>query len=53
VNHRIIGKRYIVTAFIFFLLAGLQALLIRTAAGAPRERADRPRDYRQLFTMHG
>lgn len=35
VNHRIIGKRFIVTAFVFFLLGGLQALLMRAQLAQP------------------
>jgi cytochrome c oxidase subunit I+III len=53
VNHRSIGRRFIVTAFIFFLLAGLQGLLIRLQLAVPENTLIDPDTYRQLFTMHG
>jgi cytochrome c oxidase subunit I+III len=53
VNHRSIGKRYIGTALVFFLLAGLQALVIRTQLASPENDFVTPELYRQLFTMHG
>jgi cytochrome c oxidase subunit I+III len=53
VNHRQIGKRYIVTAFVFFLLAGVQALLIRLQLATPEGTILDAENYRQFFTMHG
>jgi cytochrome c oxidase subunit I+III len=53
VNHRAIGKRFIVTAFVFFILAGLQAFVMRLQLAVPDNTildADR---YNQFFTMHG
>jgi len=53
VNHRSIGRRFIVTAFIFFLLGGLQALAMRLQLAAPDSDLVSADLYRQLFTMHG
>ena len=54
VDHKKIGILYGVTAFVFFLVGGVEALLIRVAARAARTaRADRPTQYNQMFTMHG
>ncbi len=53
VNAQVIGKRYIVTAFIFFLIAGLEALLIRVQLAAPENHFLNPDLYNQIFTMHG
>jgi cytochrome c oxidase subunit I+III len=53
VDHKIIGKRYIVTAFLFLCLGGILAALIRIQLAEPEARllgADR---YNQVFTMHG
>ena len=53
VNHRSIGKRFIVTALIFFFIAGIEALEMRFQLGIPENRFLDPDTYRQLFTMHG
>jgi cytochrome c oxidase subunit I+III len=53
VNHRAVGKRYIVTASIFFLLAGVQALVMRTQLAQPGLDLLSPELYNQLFTLHG
>jgi cytochrome c oxidase subunit 1 len=53
VNHRRIGRRYIATGFSLFLLAGLEALAIRTQLAVPENDALGPEIYRQVFTMHG
>jgi len=53
VNHRNIGRRYIITAFAFFVLAGLEALVMRTQLAGPDRTLIDPETYRQLFTMHG
>ncbi|MBW3535842.1 MAG: cytochrome ubiquinol oxidase subunit I, partial [Gemmatimonadetes bacterium] len=49
VNHRVVGKRYLVTAFVFFLLAGIQALLIRVQLARPENTFLDPATYNQLF----
>ncbi len=53
VNHRSIGRRFIVTGFIFFALGGLQALAMRLQLAAPDNTLIDPDTYQQLFTMHG
>jgi cytochrome c oxidase subunit I+III len=53
VNHRSIGMRYIVTSFIFFLLAGISALIMRLQLALPQLELISPDLYNQLFTMHG
>src|SRR3954464_10799348 len=53
VDHKRIGVRYIVTAFTFFLLAGLLAVLMRIQLARPKNRFLGPDLYNQVFTMHG
>jgi cytochrome c oxidase subunit 1 len=52
-NHKDIGLRFIVTAFTFFLLAGLLAAVIRVQLGGPRLNVLGPDLYNQFFTTHG
>jgi cytochrome c oxidase subunit I len=53
VDHKIIGRRYIVTAFVFLFLAGLAAVAMRLQLARPESRLIGPDIYNQLFTMHG
>ncbi|HWB21792.1 MAG TPA: cytochrome c oxidase subunit I [Gaiellaceae bacterium] len=53
VDHKRIGIRYLVTASVFFLLAGCDALVMRVQLAGPNERLLSPESYDQLFTMHG
>ncbi len=53
VDHKRIGILYGVTAFIFFLIGGLEALLIRWQLARPDSTFLSPETYNQLFTMHG
>src|SRR3954449_9581699 len=53
VDHKRIGIMYMVTAFVFFLVGGTEALLIRLQLGAPDNTFLTPEKYNQLFTMHG
>jgi cytochrome c oxidase subunit I+III len=53
VDHRSIGMRYIVTAFVFFLLAGLEALAMRLQLARPEGRLLSADLYGQVFTVHG
>lgn len=53
VNHRQIGYRFIVTSLIFFVLAGILALLMRLQLFAPENSFLSFEQYNQFFTMHG
>jgi cytochrome c oxidase subunit I len=53
VDHKRIGILYGSTAFFFFLLGGLEALLLRIQLGSPENTFLSPDTYNQLFTMHG
>jgi len=53
VDHKEIGIRYIVTAFIFLILGGLEALLMRVQLASPNMKVLTPEQYDELFTMHG
>ena len=53
VDHKDIGKRYLVTSFVFFVLAGLEAVAMRTQLIEPENGFLGPKTYNQLFTMHG
>jgi cytochrome c oxidase subunit 1 len=53
VDHKLIGKRFIVTAFFFFLAAGILAMLMRLQLAQPDNRLLGPDLYNQIFTMHG
>ncbi len=52
-DHKRIGVRYLVTAGIFFVLAGLEALTMRLQLAVPRNQIVDPDVYNELFTMHG
>jgi len=52
-DHRTIGKRYLVTAFAFFLFAGVLAGLMRIQLAVPNNRFLGPDLYNQIFTVHG
>ncbi|HUF55176.1 MAG TPA: cbb3-type cytochrome c oxidase subunit I, partial [Thermohalobaculum sp.] len=53
VDHKRIGVMYFVSAFVFFLIGGLEALLIRAQLGSPENTVLSADLYNQLFTMHG
>src|SRR5262252_2500953 len=53
VDHKDIGLLYIGTALVFFLIAGLEALLLRIQLATPRETFLDPETFNQMFTMHG
>jgi len=53
VDHKEVGRRYIVTAFIFFALAGVLALIMRTQLATPESGLISADRYNQIFTMHG
>ncbi|HZW22717.1 cytochrome c oxidase subunit I [Noviherbaspirillum sp.] len=53
VNHTTLGLRFIVTGFVFFLIGGVLAMLIRSQLAFPGNDLLDHRAYAQAFTMHG
>jgi cytochrome c oxidase subunit 1 len=53
VDHKKIGILYGTTAFFFFLVGGLEALLLRIQLGSPNSTFLSADAYNQVFTMHG
>ena len=53
VNNTHIGLFYVATAFLFFVLAGILALIMRTQLAVPGNNLVGHELYNQLFTMHG
>jgi cytochrome c oxidase subunit I len=52
-DHKVIGNLYMVTSFVFFLIGGLLALVIRAELFAPGTQVVSDTVYNQMFTMHG
>ena len=53
VDHKRIGVLYLYTSLFFFMVGGLEALLIREQLGGPNGNIVSAETYNQLFTMHG
>ncbi|WP_027135487.1 cytochrome c oxidase subunit I [Geminicoccus roseus] len=53
VNHTILGRRFIVTAFLFFAVGGILAMLVRAQIATSHSAFVGPEIYNQIFTMHG
>ncbi|MCH8488712.1 MAG: cytochrome c oxidase subunit I [Oceanicaulis sp.] len=53
VNHSVVGRRFIITAFVFFAIGGLLAMLIRAQLARPENPFLGADAYNQIFTMHG
>ncbi len=53
VDHKEIGLRYLVTAFLFLVAGGVEAILIRTQLARPEAGVLSPEAYDQIFSMHG
>src|SRR4051794_12704961 len=53
VDHKRIGVLYLYTALTWFLVGGLEALMIRMQLQTPNGRLVSAETYNQLFTMHG
>lgn len=53
VDHKRIGVLYLVTSLFFFLVGGIEALLIRIQLAQPNSTFVSAETYNQLFTMHG
>jgi cytochrome c oxidase subunit I len=53
VDHKEIGIRYIITAFIFLAMGGVEALIMRVQLARPDQHLLTPDQYDQLFSTHG
>jgi cytochrome c oxidase subunit 1 len=52
-DHKVIGNLYMVTSFVFFLIGGLLAMVIRAELFSPGLQFTSDTLYNQMFTMHG
>src|SRR4051812_19236741 len=53
-DHKVIANLYFISSFMFFMVGGVLALLIRAELFSPGLQIVRtPEEYNQLFTMHG
>jgi len=52
-DHKRLGRRFVITAFGFFVAAGILAALIRLQLAFPDHPLIGPDLYNQVFTMHG
>lgn len=52
-DHKRIGILYLSTALVFFVIGGIEALLIRLQLAVPNNRLLQPDEYNVVFTMHG
>src|SRR5262245_26943748 len=53
VDHKRIGILYGVTAFLFFLMGGIEALIMRAQLARPDNDLVSAQTFNELFTMHG
>ena len=52
-NHKSIGKRFLVTCLVFFALGGILAAMMRMQLARPGQPFMDPDLYNQVFSMHG
>jgi cytochrome c oxidase subunit 1 len=52
-DHKVIGYLYLITSFVFFLIGGVMALIMRAELGRPGLQFVSNEQFNQLFTMHG
>ena len=52
-DHKTIGLMYLTASFVFFIIGGLMAMLMRAELAQPGMQFLSPEQYNQLFTMHG
>ena len=52
-DHKKIGILYLATVLVFFVIGGVEALLMRIQLGAPDNTFLTPEKYNQIFTLHG
>jgi cytochrome c oxidase subunit I len=53
VDHKKLGIMYIITALFFFMVGGVEALLVRTQLAVPNGQVLDAATYNEVFTMHG
>ncbi len=53
VDHKRIGTLYGITAFIWFIVGGIEALMMRAQLASAEASLIDPETFNQLFTMHG
>ena len=53
VDHKRIGTRYLVTAFVFLLVGGVEAMLIRAQLARPDNGVLSASTYNEIMTVHG
>jgi cytochrome c oxidase subunit I len=52
-DHKRIGILYLYTTFLFFILGGAEALMMRLQLSVPNNTLLEPKTYNELLTMHG
>src|SRR6201986_3071488 len=52
-DHKKIGIMYLVLTFVFFMLGGVEALMMRLQLGVPNNSLVTSEHYNQLLTLHG
>ncbi|WP_079184889.1 cytochrome c oxidase subunit I [Streptomyces uncialis] len=52
-DHKKIGHLYLITSFVFFLIAGLMAMVMRAELARPGTQLVSNEQFNQLFTLHG
>src|ERR671923_68938 len=52
-DHKKIGILYLSTVLVFFVIGGVEALLLRLQLGTPENTLLTPEKYNQVLTMHG
>lgn len=52
-DHKVIGIQYLVTTFVFYLIGGVMATMVRTELATPDPDFINPELYNGLFTLHG
>ena len=52
-DHKVIGIQYLVTSFLFYLIGGALATVIRTELATPAPDFITPETYNGVLTLHG
>jgi cytochrome c oxidase subunit I len=53
VDHKQIGILYLLSALLFFIIGGIEAMMMRIQLAVPENRFLLPHTYNEIFTMHG